>query len=312
MKRDDFSRDVRDFGIKEEDIDCLLQFLHCRVGQIRYFSSVQKLRHLVVREPRFLYNLVTCILTQSFVSRSITIDEHSEIEKGIYSFSFFRTAKLLSHSEFINPEELIHLLKELRIVAPFYDRKEEVEKYFIPCVLNHLHLPPPADNASVIPSLVVSFDQGHCPKGLFGVLLHTILTDTEKRVDWNLDISKVFKDQVSFEVGPYEDIVTMKFCTTYLEVLLHPAHTSHRGGIFSVKNICNIVRSTLLSGIEGAIESLHYDKAKTRHNLGLMCSMCGVGHEIVEVEGQRMVKCSQRYQPIPYCGCCWFGGRSTK
>ena len=309
IKREDFTRDVAQFGIEESDIDHLLQFLHSRIGQIRYFADVEELKGLIVREPQSLYNLVSCLIVQSFLSQSVTMAQHSEIQKGIYSFSSLYTKELCSHSEHITPKELISLLKQLRIIAPFYDSKAKVEKYFIPCVLNHLNESPHEEKSSTVQSLVMSFDQGHCPKGLFGVLLHTILTNKEKRLDWNLDISKIFKDQVSFKVGPYRDVVTIKFCTTHIEVALNPVFLPQRSGPSTLKEICVIVRSTVQSGIEQATRDLHYNKVKTRHSLGVMCSKCGTSHEVMVVDDRQTVVCSKEYCPLPESGCFWFGGK---
>lgn len=309
IKREDFARDVLQYGIEESDIDHLLQFLHFRIGQIRYFADIKELRGVIVREPQSLYNLVSCLIVQSFLSQSVTMAQHSEIQKGIYSFSSLYTKELCSHSEHITPKELISLLKQLRIVAPFYDSKAKVEKYFIPCVLNHLTESPCEDKSSIIQSLAMSFDQGHCPKGLFGVLLHTIVTNKEKRLDWNLDISKIFKDQVSFEVGPYRDVVTIKFCTTHIEVALNPSLPLQRSGTFPLKEICVIVRSTVQYGIKAAIQDLHYETVKTRHSLGVMCLKCGTGHEVMTVNNHRSVFCSKEYCPLPESGCYWFGGK---
>lgn len=309
VKRDAFARDVLNFGVKEEDLDYLLQFLHCRVGQIRYYSTVKELKNLIVRQPQLMYDLVTCLLTQSFISKNVTINELSEIERGIYSSSFFQTTELALHSEFIDPDELIHLLQELRIAAPFCDNDSNEKKYFIPCVLNHLPVPPHEDKVSIVQSLVISFNRGHCSKGLFGVLLHTILTNKEKRLEWNLDISKIFKDQVSFEVGPYKDVATIKFCTTHLEVMFQPADVLDRSTVLSIKIICNIVRSTVLNGIEQATKRLHYNQMKTSYSLGVMCTECAVEHMIVEVENERWVKCLHEYCRLPDSGCFWFGGK---
>ena len=270
-------------ALEEEDIDHLLQFLHTRIGQIRHFP-LEEIKEIIVKEPQALYNLVTYLITKSFISQSITMKEYSEVQRGIYSLESFDVEEFLTQSEFLTPKQVIHLLKELRIVAPFYDRKANVEKYFIPCVLNHL-TESPVDEAckmSIIQSLAIMFDCGHCPKGMFGVLLHYILTHQDKQLDWNLDISKIFRDQVSFEVGPYDDVVSIKFHTTHLEVGCSPVDVAQRNQAFTLKKICNMIRSTLVSGIQQATKSLHYSQEKTKHSLGLVCAECSKGHKVIE------------------------------
>ena len=37
ITRSEFAKEVAQYGIEEEDVDHLLQFLHTRIGQIRHF-----------------------------------------------------------------------------------------------------------------------------------------------------------------------------------------------------------------------------------------------------------------------------------
>ena len=307
VKRKDFSASVLHYGITEEDVDHLLYFLHSRISQIRYFPR-SDLKELIVRKPQSLYNLVTSIIIRSFH----TMAERSEVRRGIYSMDSLHVEEFSSLSEFVTPKQVVGLLKELRIIAPFYDHNAEVEKYFIPCVLNHLSESPEEDKASPVQPLIITFKCGHCPKGMFGVLLHYILTHEDKKLKWNLDINKIFREQVSFEVGHYGDVITIKFSTTYLEVKCHPSDMSQRDESFSVKNICNMVRSTLTSGIEQATDCLHYSRKKTAHNLALFCSECNKLCDVVIV-GTRHVftrNCLQsrsRHGRIPDPAYFWFG-----
>ena len=163
---------------------------------------------------------------------------------------------------------------------------------------------------SIVQPLAIMFDCGHCPKGMFGVLLHYILTHQNKQLDWNLDISKIFRDQVSFEVGPYEDVVSIKFHTTHLEVGCSPMDIE-RNEAFTLKKICNLIRCTLVSGIQQATKSLHYSQVKTKHSLGLVCTECNKGHKVTDVASQLMIRCPSQgegFLPLPDPGSFWFGG----
>ena len=309
IKRKDFAASVLRYGITEEDVDHVLYFLHSRIGQIRYFP-INGLKELIVREPQSLYNLVSCLIIQSFVTEAITMAKYSEVQRGIYSMDSLHVEEFASLSEFVTPKQVVGLLKELRIIAPFYDHNAEVEKYFIPCVLNHLSESPEEDKPSSVQSLFITFKCGHCPKGMFGVLLHYILTHEDKKLEWNLDINKIFRDQVSFEVGPYGDAITIKFCTSCLEMRCHPSEISERDESFSIKNICNMVRSTLTSGIEQATDCLHYSRKKTAHSLALFCDVCNKVCNVT-IAGTRHVltgSCLQsRHDRLPDPACFWFG-----
>ena len=312
ISRSEFAGEVAQYGIEEDDVDQLLQFLHTRIGQIRHFP-VGEIREVITNEPQALYNFITHLITKGFTPGTVTMAEFSEVQRGIYSRESFDISDLMPQLKIITPEHVIELLKELRIVAPFYDRKAKVKKFFIPCILNHLNKSPPRDSLSIVQPLTISFECGHCPKGLFGVLLHCILTQEKQQLNWSLDIDKIFRDQVSFDVGPYNEVVTIKFRTTHLEILFSPEDVPQRNEAFSFNKICNMIRCAVLTGIEQARKSLHYSEVKTKHNLGLVCSECDKVHKVIKDDSQRLVKCPQigeGYSLIPDPASFWFGGKS--
>ena len=303
LHRKEFTKAVSQYGISEGEVDHLLQFLHSRIGQIRYFPT-KGLKDVIVKEPQALFNLVTDLIVNSF-KRGGTMADDSEVQKGIYSFVDFHFESCVSN---LTPKEVIELLKELRIVAPFHDRQAEVEKYFIPCVLNHLSKSTLEEKQTDIQSLAFMFECGHCPKGAFGVLVHYILTyEEEVRTNWNLDINKISRDQVSFQFGIYEDTITLTFLTTHLEVRCCPDSIPFRSETFSKKAICNRVRVVLQDGIKQATKSLHYDEKKMKHSLGLLCEKCARIHQVVKDDRQYILKCPDGSYPLPDGGLYWFG-----
>ena len=183
-----------------------------------------------------------------------------------------------------------------------------MKKYFIPCVLNHLSESTLEEKQTDIQSLVFMFECGHCPKGAFGVLVHYILTlEEEGKINWNLDVDKICRDQVSFQFGIYEDTITLKFLTTHLEVRCCPDAVSIRSEAFSKKAVCNRVRVVLEDGIKQATKSLHYNEKKMKHSLGFPCGKCARIHQVVKDDGRYMLKCPDGSYPLPDCGLYWFG-----
>ena len=312
ITRSEFAKEIAQYGIEEDDVDHLLQFLHTRIGQIRHFP-VGEIREVIANEPQALYNFITYLITKGFISEcSLTVSQYSEIQRGIYSRESFNVSDVMSQG-ILTPEHVIELLRELRIVARFYDSTAKKEKFFLPCVLNHLPKSPLVDSStlSIVQPLAITFKCGHCPKGLFGVLLHCILTQKKQQLDWNLNIGKIFRDQVSFDVGPYTEAVTIKFRTTHLEIRFSPEDVFHRDEAFSFKKMCNMIRCTMLTGIEQARKSLHYSEVKTEHSLGLVCFKCDKVHKVTTVSLQHLIKCPQLgegYQHIPDPAGLWFGG----
>lgn len=298
IKRSDFVKDILQYGINETDVDHVLRFLHSKIGQILYFP-VEGIKEVIVK-PQALYNLMAHVIAKSFFSS----DRHSEIQKGIYSIeSFADYEHLLSHTQ------VISLLKELHVVAPFYDQKARCEKYFIPCTLKHLPEEPVEDTSktSIVQPLAILFDRGRCPKGLFSVLLHYIITHPSKKLSWDLNVDKIFRDSTSFEVGFFKDLVTIKFFSTRLEVDFAPVNTTQRSES-SLKEVCSHIRYMVISGTQEAIESLHYS---TKYSIGLACTKCQRYHKVIQDKSEFLLQCPVQVTAIPVSGSCWFGSKSV-
>ena len=312
ITRSKFAREVAQYGIEEEDVDHLLRFLHTRIGQIRHFP-VGEIWEVIVNKPQVLYDFITNLITKGFISDSVTMTQYSEVQRGIYSMESFCENHFMPQSEILTPEHVIQLLKQLRIVAPFYDSSAGVKKLFIPCIINHLAESHVVDSStmSVVQPLAITFECGHCPKGLFGVLLHCILTQEKQQLNWSLDIDKIFRDQVSFDVGPYKEAVTIKFRTTHLEIWFTHEDVLQRSEAYTFKKVCNMIRCAVLTGIEQATISLHYSQVKAQYSLGLVCSECNTVHSITVDGSQTLVRCpklGEAYRPIPDPASYWFGG----
>lgn len=303
----EFASSVEEYGIEDSDMKHLLQFLHSRIGQIRYFHA-KGIEGVIVREPQCLFNFVADLIIDSFLSETSTVKQYSDLQKGIYSADYFDTIKSKLQSKILTLEMVLLLLEELRIVAPFHDHRSDSEKYFIPCVLNHLENTFTSNPESLVQSLALRFECGHCPKGMFGVLIHYLVTHKDKNAEWRLDVDKIFRNQVSFEVGPFSDLMTIRFHTTHLDISCHSAEHKESP---SLKTICSTVRSTLELGLEQATISLHYDKEKTRHILGFICKKqsCEKFHEIKKVESRRVIICSGEHTFLTESGLYWFGSK---
>ena len=321
IDRDEFTQDVAQFGIQPEDIDNLIQFLHSTIGLIQYFS-VEGLKEIIVRNPQVLYDLVSFLIVQSFLPPTMVQSEYSDIQKGIYSKECLdRFISMFCRdisSNLIGVERLTMLLKELRIMAPFKDIDSDQQKFFLPCVLNHLSEHCKSISSSEIQPLAITFKCGHCPKGIFGVLVHYILDHERKSVheiEWSVDKSQIFRDQISFHVGPHKevaapykrDVIILKTSTTHLEV--HCLPTANREST-AIEVICHQVRSILIAGIEEALERLHYDKVKTTPHEALVCGKqnCLKVHEVI-VSESRFINCENDSVPLPKSGLYWFASK---
>ena len=310
VDRERFTQAVSRYGIRREDVDHLIHFLQSKIGLIRYFP-IPGLDRVLMRDPQVLYDLVSHLLIQSFTG---TVSEHSEIQKGIYSLEYLERciSEFELGSDLVTLEMVILLLKKLRIMAPFYDQESESDKLFVPCVINHLKVAPAIADKSAVQSLAIKFKCGHCPKGMFGVLVHYLLTHhkSDKTMEWVFDKSLIFRDEVSFKVGRYRDMVTLKSSSTHLEVSCRPTCQLEREEISVVRVVCHKVRSAVLSGVAEATGTLHYDTEKTRHSLALVCSneKCAKLHDIED--NREYFNCYEQLCSLPDAAACWFASKS--
>ena len=300
-------------GIEEDQLVNLLQFLHLRIGIIRYFDK-DGVRHIVIKEPQVLFNNVTDLIIKTFSCEALTNAEAEDFEKkGILTASVLATA--LKNLGDITPEEFLQLLVHLRITAPFStsDNPSQEKRYFFPSVLNHVPESTEEPSTEILP-LAVTFKHGHCPKGLFGVLVTHLMTPdlnegaTSHTTTFTLMQGKIFKDQVSFEVHSpgVHDEMALKLHPSHLEIKLFPEHSEDR--CTSITEVCSNVRQIVETSIHHSLQDLHYSESKVAPATCFRCEDCSELHE-VEI-GKHLVKmyCKKTHttQSIPDQGKWWY------
>ena len=302
------------FGIKEDQLDNLLQFLHLRIGVIRYFDK-DGVRHLVIKEPQVLFNKVTDLIVRTFSSEALTdVEAHNFEKRGILTASAFANA--ISSRDGISPKEFLHLLVQLRITALFNEPgKQAKEKYFVPSVLNHVPESSERRQTPILP-LAIKFRCKHSPKGLFGVLVTHLMTPDLSEgatTTFTLMQDKIFKDQVSFEVRSpgVHDEMTLRALPSQLEISLFPEHSEDRET--PVSKVCSNVRQIVETSIYQSLQDLHYSKSRVAPVICFRCEDrdCSELHEVEVLEKGKKLKihCEKTHRSyyIPAEGQCWYG-----
>ena len=265
------------YGISKDQVKHLLRFLHTRIGRIKYFP-VKSLHNIVVREPQVLFDKVTDLIVETFSSNRLCRREFTDFKyKGIISASVFKT--VIKVEDDIDPNSFLQLLVHLRIISQITTSRDKEDQYFIPCVLNHVQASQRPEPVSNIPTLYIGFKSNHCPKGIFGVLINTLLSNTvQSKLKWELLPDSIFRDQVSFSVGRFKDRVSLKFSSSFLEMVLHPSGCdSHR---LHISRLCNDIRNKVDESIKSSLKDLHYDSVKTQHYFCIKCDFCSSTHQV--------------------------------
>ena len=262
----------------KEELKQTLCFLHSATGLIRYFPF-SELEDVVVVHPQFLFDKVTELIIATFTFDKVG---HSKMEtfrkSGIFSVRDFE--KVSTNCGMFHPEGPItakqfgKILERLRIAAPFEENEEVM--YFLPCVLSHANVPKQdtTSDLSEIPRLLVSFECGYCPKGVAGALIKYLMAnEMQSTFHWKLLKDKMFRDEASFRVGPY-DTVVIKHFATHLGITCIPRKFKSRK--CTVRETCRNVREAVETGIQQILKDTNYIEVK--HSFTFPCPECSVEH----------------------------------
>ena len=258
----------------KKEFDLALNFIHSKMGLIRYFPD-EHLKNIVIVHPQFLFDKVTELIVGTFTFEKLAgnmyvINEFKR--KGIVSVSDLESIGARNMSG-ITTFQFRKILESLRIAAPFKMKGEE--KYFIPCVLAHADQPditftelPCAHGPT--PPLLISFECGYCPKGVSGgVITYLMVNEMQSNFAWMLKPKNIFRDQVSFLVGPYDTIV-LKILSTHLEVICIPGDLDQDDRKkCPLKEVCVEVRRAVEKGVREVTHDINYVQA--HHSLSFSC-----------------------------------------
>ena len=256
-------------GLEESEFEQALKFIHSKMGLIRYFPY-DDVKDLVVIHPQFLFDKVTELIIDTFTFEKTGKHQTDEFRhKGIFSLSQFEAIRSRTSTTKIHPFQFAKLLERLRIAAPFQLKGER--KYFLPCVLAHSAKEGAISKmltSTNVPHLMITFECGYCPKGLAGALIKYLIADeAQSCYSWQLRHKKIFRNQVSFKVGPH-DTVTLKIFSTHLEIILVPKTFLVRDRV-PLEKVCSEVRRALEAGIRQVTADINYVDAQ--HSLAFSC-----------------------------------------
>ena len=274
---------ARQCGLADDEVDEALHFIHSKMGLIRYFPY-EDVKNFVVIHPQHLFDKVTELIVNTFTFEKAGKQKTDEFnERGIFSLVEFENIYSRSNSD-IKAFQFLKLLEKLRITAPFH--LEGNVMYFFPCVLAHVPTLKVSRflkvsqkwKAAGIPHLLVIFKCGYCPKGLPGALISYLMAnEMGSSFTWNLCHEKIFRNQVSFLVGPL-DTVVLNIYSTHLMISITIDKSIARDAKCMPYKVCSAVRKAVEAGIKQITSSINYVNAN--HSLTFHCK-CNSDHPAV-------------------------------
>lgn len=142
----------------------------------------------------------------------------------------------------------------------------------MPCSLKPtpLQIPSCVCLAHGSPPLLIWFEYGYCPVGVFCCLVVYLLQQSSF-LCWRLAKQQHFRNKVTFTLVPNSDLVSLSAHPTYIEVNIQTRFTAME--YTSLMQLCVEIRSTLDVYLEKVTLSLHYC-SKYQHLFGLYCCSC--------------------------------------
>ena len=156
---------------------------HHMLGVLIYFDEIPGLCDYVIIDHQWWFDKLSNIISITFYKTSL---DHDAVQK--LKYQGLLSKGLLQHVEWkgdIKEEFFLSLLVHMRIIAPVFTRRKEIEEYFIPLIL------PACDfkkNSKLLDQyghlqgepLLVHFQSGILPRGLFCSLIVELLQHPPK------------------------------------------------------------------------------------------------------------------------------------
>ena len=319
-------------GISEDsELRLTLWFLSKYWGVFRYFPEVHGLEETVIVDLQILFDAITKLIVYAFEFNEATQVSNTDIlikESG--RFPLRDLEHLLKMKDFKSNQEVsvdnfIELLEHMHIIASVCDDTNKAKEYFVPCVLKSYPVETLIPNSKqAIPPLLVTFECGYCPLGMFNALAVSL----SKCRTWHMvrfnrldDNTRLYRNKLVYYVGEAEDKLTLIAHPKFFEIQLERVVKSMK----NINHVCNDVRITIEQSIEH-IKSFVPSFEQSFHHLAFHCDgdhstvgSVAVVHPAViqtpskEVPCPSIVRCSitERASPLSNKQLLWFGNESS-
>ena len=236
-------------NISPEELQHALWFLHYGVGVLLYYPDVPELKDTVICEMQALFDSVTHLIKKTYTFKKVGRHLCEKFRKeGEFSLKDIQEA-MQSSSALIPLEKLVKLLEHLNVLTALADE----QTYFMPCVLRSQR----ASNLGLHtlqewdpPSLMLHYDCGYMPVGIFP----SIITNIVSQGEWEIIKTDLYKNKVQFRVGEDRDIIFLICHPQYFEIAISQIQPRE-----TTSSLCNHVREVIESTLHTVTSRMHYD-----------------------------------------------------
>ena len=238
-----------------------LWFFHNVMGTVMYFPHIPELNSKVILDLQAIFDCITKLITSCFIYKTVMSKDAEEdfSRRGIFTLeNLERVFKPPRHNYPFSAQEIIALLKHLYAIVAI-----EKGKYFMPTSLAPTDLSDLHQDTSIPPPLLISFDCGYTPVGIFGSLVTCLLSDANIECCLD-DRSQQYRNKIQLVAGSWRDEITLISRAKFLEVILKRMNPKASSSLADI-------RMAIDEGIKAVTESFHY-KIKAKHFFGFACS----------------------------------------
>ena len=236
-------------NISQEELQHALWFLHYGVGVLLYYPDVPELKDTVICEMQALFDSVTHLIKKTYTFKKVGRHLSEKFRKeGEFSLNDIEEATQ-SSSSLIPLEKLVKLLEHLNVLTALADE----QTYFMPCVLRSQR----ASNLGLHtlqewdpPSLMLRYDCGYMPVGIFP----SVITNIVSQGEWEIIKTDLYKNKVQFRVGEDRDIIFLICRPQYFEIAISQIQPRE-----TTSSLCNHVREVIESTLHTVTSRMHYD-----------------------------------------------------
>ena len=256
---------ARKFNITDEDFPHCLNFLHCKTGAIRYYSGIKELSNTIIIKHCILFDSVTELITSTFSIANVG-GKKSKIFKTLGLFKATDAQSIFEkHKEkLISFDQFVALLKHLNILGQAHglSMDNETFDYFLPCALVRA---PESNELFDHNSLLISFESGFVPKGVFCGLL-AFLSNREFIILRNLKGRPLlYRNQATFQFSNENYIINIEMKVTAKLLVFGIKFNDEQRHVSAYVNM----RTILEEGMQTVSKTFKY---LTNWYLGLYCS----------------------------------------
>ena len=199
---------------------------------------VKEHHNVVIAETNYLVEVLSDLVTANFTERKEDQNALREFKQtGLLAIELYQTISKHSN-ELLTASRLLTLLEYLHIAVRY---NQTSAKFFISFVLSSSPRDHSASfHSSDIAPLLIHFDCGYCPVGLFSSLaVHLTENKPGSKLQWNLITETIFRDQISLHVEPCPYTVRLTEFIAYYTVELIPTDVTTLWNLYLLMLLAN-------------------------------------------------------------------------